>query len=77
MGRPKKIEATTNQIEKAEELVLKTKAAYDEAVRELKILREKEQKEKQAAILSAISKSRHSYDEIMKYIQSDFDNQEE
>lgn len=47
MARPRKTITMTAQIEKAEELVLKTKTAYDEAVAALKLLREKEQKENQ------------------------------
>ena len=42
MGRTRKISETKEQIDKAEELVLRTKKAYDEAVTALKILREKE-----------------------------------
>lgn len=71
MARPKKIISMTAQIEKAEELVLKTKTAYDEAVAALKLLREKEEQEKQEALLNAAAHSKRSYDEIMKYLQSD------
>ena len=71
MGRTRKISLTKDQIEKAEELVLKTKKAYDEAVDALKMLREKEEKEKQDALLRAVSKSKWSYDKIMNFLQSD------
>ena len=47
MARPKRAKTTKEQIEQAEEFVLKTKAAYDEAVKTLKELREKEEKENQ------------------------------
>lgn len=77
MGRPRKIAETKVQIEKAEELVLRTKRAYDEAVTALKILREKEEKEKQDALLKAVSKSKWSYDKIMKFIQSNPEEMEE
>ena len=77
MGRTRKISETKEQIDKAEELVLRTKKAYDEAVTALKILREKEEKEKQDALLKAVSKSKWSYDKIMKFIQSDLEELEE
>lgn len=66
-----------HQIEKAEELVLKRKAAYDEAVSDLKVLREKEQKEKQQALLNAVAKSSRTYDDIMRFLQSTPDEDEE
>lgn len=77
MARPKRAKTTKEQIEQAEEFVLKTKAAYDEAVKTLKELREKEKKENQEALLKAVAESKWSYEKIMEFIQSDPENVEE
>lgn len=71
MARPKRIRATAEQIERAEEQVLKAKEAYDKAVASLKELREKEKKENQEVLLKAVERSKWSYEKIMEFIQSD------
>ena len=77
MARPKKTQTITEQIERMEAIVLQRKAAYDEAVSELKELREKQKKESQEALLKAVAVSKWSYDKIMEFIQSDPDGIEE
>ena len=77
MARPRKIQSAEEQIERAEQLVLKKKAELDEAVRELKLAREKAEKEKQEKLLDAVSKSKWSYDKIMEFIQGDPEEMEE
>ena len=77
MARPRKIQSVEEQIERAEQLVLKKKAELDEAVRELKLAREKAEKEKQEKLLDAVSKSKWSYDKIMEFIQGDPEEMEE
>lgn len=77
MARPKKTQTITEQIERMEAIVLQRKAAYDEAVSELKELREKQKKESQEALLKAVAVSKWSYDKIMEFIQSDPDEIEE
>lgn len=71
MARPKKAVDLAQAIEQAEARVLKTKSAYDEAVAELKRLREIEHKERQEALLKAIANSKWSYDKIIAFLQSD------
>lgn len=44
---------------------------YDKAVAHLKDLREKKEQQNREALLNAVAKSRHSYEEIMTFIQSD------
>lgn len=51
MARQKKTQTTEEQIEKMEAIVLQRKAAYDEAVANLKELREKKKRENQEALL--------------------------
>lgn len=76
MARRNQMKTTKEQIELAEEKVLKSKSAYDEAVKVLKELREKEKKENQAALLRAVEQSKWSYEQIMEFNQSDPDETE-
>lgn len=77
MARPKKTMTTTEQIERMEAIVLQRKSEYDEAVSELKELREKQKRESQEALLKAVAASKWSYDKIMEFIQSDPDEVDE
>lgn len=77
MARPRKIQSVEEQIERAEQLVLKKKTELDGAVRELKLAREKAEKEKQEKLLDAVAKSKWSYDKIMEFIQGDPEEMEE
>lgn len=77
MARPKKAQTTAEKIERMEAVVLQRKAAYDEAVSELKELREKQKKESQDALLKAVAASKWSYEKIMEFIRSDPDEIEE
>ena len=71
MARPKKNVNLAQAIEQAESQVLKTKAAYEKAVDELKRLRDLEQKERQEALLKAVANSKWSYEKIMDFLGSD------
>ena len=71
MARPKKNQTTAEMIERTEALVLKKKQEYDDLVDELKRLRDIERKENQEVLLSAVAKSKWSYEQIMEFIQSD------
>lgn len=71
MARPKKNQTTAEMIERTEALVLKKKQEYDDLLDELKRLRDIERKENQEALLSAVAKSKWSYEQIMEFIQSD------
>ena len=77
MARPKKTQTIAEQIERMEAIVLQRKAAYDEAVSELKELREKQKKESRDALLKAVAASKWSYEKIMEFIQSNPDEIEE
>ena len=67
MARPRKTLSAEKELKRAEELVLKKKAELDEAVTELKVLREKIEKERQKQILAAVAKSKWSFDKIMEF----------
>lgn len=70
MARGRKNLTTAQLIERTEELVLQKKQEYDDLVAELKRLRDLEKKENQEALLSAVAKSKWSYEQIMEFIQS-------
>lgn len=71
MARTRKHVNIDEEIEKTEMLVLKRKEMYDKAVEALKDLREKKEQANQEALLAAVANSKHSYEDIMAYIQSD------
>ena len=77
MARQKKTQTTEEQIEKMEAIVLQRKAAYDEAVANLKELREKKKRKNQEALLRAVASSKWSYEKIMSFIQSDPEDADE
>ena len=56
------------QIEKAQEKVIKTKAAYDAAVESLQKLLDKRDAQRKDELWNAIIKSNKSYEEILKYV---------
>ena len=59
------------QIEKAQEKVIKTKQAYDDAVDALQKLLDKRDAKRKEDLWNAIIKSKKSYDEILKFIIAD------
>lgn len=71
MARTRKHVNIDEEIEKTEALVLKRKEMYDKAVEALKDLREKKEQANQEALLAEVANSKHSYEDIMAYIQSD------
>lgn len=77
MARGRKNLTTAQLIERTEELVLQKKQEYDDLVAELKRLRDLEKKENQEGLLSAVAKSKWSYEQIMEFIQSDPSDMEE
>ena len=56
------------QIQKAQEKVIKTKAAYDTAVESLQKLLDKRDAQRKDELWNAIIKSNKSYEEILKYV---------
>lgn len=80
MGRPRKsniADTMEQQIEKAQAKVIKTKAAYDTAVKDLQILLDKRDAQRKDTLWKAILKSEKTYDEILNYIESDNGTTEE
>ncbi len=58
------------KIEKAQAKVIKTKAAYDIAVKDLQILLDKRDAQRKDTLWKAILQSEKTYDEILSYIKS-------
>ena len=72
MGRPRKnniSDTMEQQIEKAQAKVIKTKAAYDTAVKDLQKLLDKRDAQRKDTLWKAILKSEKTYDEILSYIE--------
>ena len=59
------------QIEKAQEKVIRTKAAYEKAVEELQKLLDKRDAKRKDELWTAIVKSQKTYEEIMNFIAAD------
>ena len=72
MARGRKRGAVTatmeEQIQKAQEKVIKTKTAYDAAVESLQKLLDKRDAQRKDELWNAIIKSNKSYEEILKYV---------
>ena len=70
MERGRKAVADTlgEQIEKAQEKVIKTKAAYDHAVDALQKLLDKRDSQRKDELWNAVIRSSKSYDEILQMI---------
>ena len=58
------------QIEKAQDKVIKTKAAYDTAAKDLQKLLDKRDAQRKDTLWKATLKSKKTYDEILSYIES-------
>lgn len=69
-GRKRGVVSVTmeEQIQKAQEKVIKTKAAYDTAVESLQKLLGKRDAQRKDELWNAIIKSNKSYEEILKYV---------
>lgn len=65
------------QIEKAQEKVIKTKQAYDDAVDALQKLLDKRDAKHKEDLWNAIIKSEKSYEEILKFINADQNNEDD
>ena len=70
MGRTVATETLEAKIEKAQEKVVKRKAAYDEAVDELQVLLDKLTAIRTDEIMKAIAKSSKTYEEILGFINA-------
>ena len=80
MARGKRIigiDAVNQQIEAAEAEVIKAKKNYDEATDKLKSLLDKKKALQTEELMNAVMKSSRSYEEILRYIQSDSSEDQE
>ena len=81
MARGRKRGAVTatmeEQIQKAQEKVIKTKTAYDAAVESLQKLLDKRDAKRKDELWNAIIKSSKSYEEILRYVAEGSDTGEE
>ncbi|MCI6535020.1 MAG: hypothetical protein MR444_09520 [Lachnospiraceae bacterium] len=80
MARGKRIigiDAMNQQIEVAEAEVIKAKKKYDEATDKLKSLLDKKKALQTEELMNAVMKSSRSYEEILRYIQSDSSEEQE
>ena len=80
MARGKRIigiDAVNQQIEAAEAEVIKAKKKYDEATDKLKSLLDKKKALRTEELMNAVMKSSRSYEEILRYIQSDSSEEQE
>ncbi len=78
MARGRKTPTAENmgqQIEKAQEKVVKTKAAYDHAVEELQKLLDKRDAQRKDDLWKAVINSSRSYEEILRLISDTVDEQ--
>lgn len=67
-------ETLEQKIEKGQQKVIRTKAAYDKAVEELQTLLDKRDAKRKDEIWEAIVNSSRSYDEILAMIRGDTDS---
>ena len=80
MARGKRIigiDAMNQQIEVAEAEVIKAKKKYDEATDKLKSLLDKKKALQTEELMNAVMKSSRSYEEILRYIQSNSSEEQE
>lgn len=80
MARGKRIigiDAVNQQIEAAEAEVIKAKKKYDEATDKLKSLLDKKKALQTEELMNAVMKSSRTYEEILRYIQSDSSEEQE
>lgn len=71
MAGTRKTSTLDEKIEKAQEAVEKTKARYDAAVKELRMLLEKKDAQRKQELLKALESSPGSFDEIMEFLKAE------
>ena len=71
MARTRKTITLDEKIEKAQEAVEKTKARYDAAVKDLRMLLEKKDAQRNQELLNALESSPRSFDEIMEVLKAE------
>lgn len=76
-GRKANAETLEQLIEKAQEKVIRTKSAYDNAVESLQILLDKRDAKRKEDLWNVVIKSNKSYDEILQMIADSDVNENE
>ncbi|MDO4623696.1 MAG: hypothetical protein Q4B22_12165 [Eubacteriales bacterium] len=76
-GRKISEENLEQQIEKAQEKVIRTKAAYENAVSDLQKILDKRDAKRKDDLWNAVISSKKSYEEILELIKGDADLSEE
>ena len=77
MARTKSDASLDEQIEKAQDRLVKAKAQYDSAAAELRKLLEERDARRQKLLMAAIAKSDKSFEDILRFLESkssDHDN---
>ena len=77
MARTKSVASLDEQIEKAQDCLVKAKAQYDSAAAELRKLLEERDARRQKLLMAAIAKSDKSFEDILRFLESkssDHDN---
>lgn len=78
MARGKKrmgMDAMNQQIETAQKEVIKAKQKYDAATDYLKELLDKKREIQKEELMAAVMRSKRSYDDILRYINSETDDE--
>ena len=65
------MDVVNHQIELAQEEVIKAKKKYDAATDHLKELLDKKKELQTEELMKAVMKSKHSYEDILRYVNSD------
>lgn len=70
MARTKSAASLDEQIEKAQDHLAKAKAQYDSAAAELRKLLEERDARRQKLLMAAIAKSDKSFEDILRFLES-------
>lgn len=70
------LDVIEQQIEEAQEEVIRAKKKYDETTDRLKSLLDKKKELQTEELMSAVMKSSHSYEDILRYIKSNASEEE-
>ena len=69
------MDVVNHQIELAQEEVIKAKKKHDAATDHLKELLDKKKELQTEELMKAVMKSKHSYEDILRYVNSDIEEE--
>lgn len=75
-GRKSSLKTIEAKIDKAKDRVVKTKAAYEAAMKDLRELMDKRDLLRQDALMKLVMNSKRSYEEIEAFLKSDPSDQD-